>query len=189
MNIIAIELTSILSFSFSVGDCITAVELAKKVRKKSVDAPSQFKDVLDDRSRKLTNADNSCRWLTSHSSYYHLSGNKRSWTLSPEDRGLENAKRFILFYWESANSYGLEDWKLHIRDGLGMILCLRLLVWRTNYCDFIRCQSRRLHEPCIPCLLNVNLISKLSLILRLILLPPLIHKWTHDLQHITWSRN
>jgi hypothetical protein len=98
MSIIAIELTSILSFSFSVGDCTTAVELAKKVRKKSVDAPSQFKDVLDDRRRKLTNADNSCRWLTSHSSYYHLSENKRSWTLSPEDRGLENAKEvhFIL---------------------------------------------------------------------------------------------
>jgi hypothetical protein len=29
----------------------------------------------------------------------------------------------------------------------------------------------------------VNLISKLFLILRLILLPPFIHKWTHDLQH------
>jgi hypothetical protein len=38
----------IMSFGFSVGDFITAIELANKIRKEFVDAPSQFKDISDE---------------------------------------------------------------------------------------------------------------------------------------------
>jgi hypothetical protein len=34
-----------MSFGFSVGDFLTAIELASKIRKEFVDAPSQFKDI------------------------------------------------------------------------------------------------------------------------------------------------
>jgi hypothetical protein len=37
-----------MSFGFSVGDFITAIELANKIRKEFVDAPSQFKAVSDE---------------------------------------------------------------------------------------------------------------------------------------------
>jgi hypothetical protein len=37
-----------MSFGFSIGDFIAAIELAKKIRKEFVDAPSQFKDVFDE---------------------------------------------------------------------------------------------------------------------------------------------
>jgi len=37
-----------MSFGFSVGDFITAIELANKVRREFVDAPSQFKAISDD---------------------------------------------------------------------------------------------------------------------------------------------
>jgi hypothetical protein len=38
----------IMSFGFSVGDFIAAIELANKIRKQFVDAPSQFKDISDE---------------------------------------------------------------------------------------------------------------------------------------------
>jgi hypothetical protein len=38
----------IMSFGFSVGDFIAAIELANKIRKEFVDAPSQFKDISDE---------------------------------------------------------------------------------------------------------------------------------------------
>ena len=34
-----------MSFGFSIGDFIAAIELANKVRKEFVGAPSQFKDI------------------------------------------------------------------------------------------------------------------------------------------------
>jgi hypothetical protein len=34
-----------MSFGFSVGDFIAAIELAKRIRKEFIDAPDQFKDV------------------------------------------------------------------------------------------------------------------------------------------------
>jgi len=37
-----------MSFGFSVGDFIAAIELANKIRKEFVDAPSQFKDISDE---------------------------------------------------------------------------------------------------------------------------------------------
>jgi hypothetical protein len=37
-----------MSFGFSVSDFITAIELAYKIRKEFVDAPSQFKDISDE---------------------------------------------------------------------------------------------------------------------------------------------
>ncbi len=37
-----------MSFGFSVGDFIAAIELAKKIRKEFIDAPGQFKDISDE---------------------------------------------------------------------------------------------------------------------------------------------
>jgi hypothetical protein len=37
-----------MSFGFGVSDFVTVFELAKKVRKEFADAPSQFKDLLDE---------------------------------------------------------------------------------------------------------------------------------------------
>jgi hypothetical protein len=37
-----------MSFGFSVGDFITVIELANKIRKDFVDAPSQFKAISDE---------------------------------------------------------------------------------------------------------------------------------------------
>jgi len=37
-----------MSFGFSIGDLITVIVLANKIRKEFVDAPSQFKDVSDE---------------------------------------------------------------------------------------------------------------------------------------------
>lgn len=37
-----------MSFGFSVGDFIAAIELAKRIRKEFVDAPSQFKAISDE---------------------------------------------------------------------------------------------------------------------------------------------
>jgi len=37
-----------MSFGFSVGDFITAIELANRIRKEFVGAPSQFKDISDE---------------------------------------------------------------------------------------------------------------------------------------------
>ena len=37
-----------MSFGFGVGDFIAVIELAKKIRKDFVDAPSQFKDISDE---------------------------------------------------------------------------------------------------------------------------------------------
>ncbi len=37
-----------MSFGFSVGDFITAVELAKKIRKEFTGAPSQFESISDE---------------------------------------------------------------------------------------------------------------------------------------------
>jgi hypothetical protein len=37
-----------MSFGFSVGDFITVIELANKIRKDFVDAPSQFKTISDE---------------------------------------------------------------------------------------------------------------------------------------------
>ena len=37
-----------MSFGFSVGDFIAAIELANKIRKEFVDAPSHFKAVSDE---------------------------------------------------------------------------------------------------------------------------------------------
>ena len=37
-----------MSFGFSVGDFITAIQLASKIRKEFVDAPSQFNVVSDE---------------------------------------------------------------------------------------------------------------------------------------------
>lgn len=37
-----------MSFGFSIGDFITAIGLANKIRKEFVDAPSQFKDISDE---------------------------------------------------------------------------------------------------------------------------------------------
>jgi hypothetical protein len=34
-----------MSFGFGVGDFIAAIELAKRIRKEFVDAPSQFNDI------------------------------------------------------------------------------------------------------------------------------------------------
>jgi len=45
---IASELNITMSFGFSVGDFITAIELANKIRKEFVDAPSQFKAISDE---------------------------------------------------------------------------------------------------------------------------------------------
>jgi hypothetical protein len=36
-----------MSFGFSVGDFIAAIDLANKIRREFVDAPSQFKAILD----------------------------------------------------------------------------------------------------------------------------------------------
>jgi hypothetical protein len=36
------------SFGFSVGDFIAAIELANKIRKDFIDAPGQFKDISDE---------------------------------------------------------------------------------------------------------------------------------------------
>jgi hypothetical protein len=36
-----------MSFGFSVGDFIAAIELTNKIRKEFVDAPSQFKGISD----------------------------------------------------------------------------------------------------------------------------------------------
>jgi hypothetical protein len=40
-----VVLTITMSFGFSVGDFIAAIELAKRIRKEFIDAPDQFKDV------------------------------------------------------------------------------------------------------------------------------------------------
>jgi hypothetical protein len=37
-----------MSFGFSVGDFITAIELANKIQRNFVDAPSQFKAISDE---------------------------------------------------------------------------------------------------------------------------------------------
>lgn len=37
-----------MSFGFSVGDFIAAIELASKIRKEFVDAPNQFKAISDE---------------------------------------------------------------------------------------------------------------------------------------------
>jgi hypothetical protein len=37
-----------MSFGFSVGDFLAVIELANKIRKEFVDAPSQFKDISDE---------------------------------------------------------------------------------------------------------------------------------------------
>jgi hypothetical protein len=37
-----------MSFGFSVGDFIAAIELANKIRKEFVGAPKQFKDISDE---------------------------------------------------------------------------------------------------------------------------------------------
>lgn len=37
-----------MSFGFSIGDFIAVIELANKIRKEFVDAPSQFKDISDE---------------------------------------------------------------------------------------------------------------------------------------------
>jgi hypothetical protein len=37
-----------MSFGFSIGDFITAIELANKIRKKFVGAPSQFENISDE---------------------------------------------------------------------------------------------------------------------------------------------
>jgi hypothetical protein len=37
-----------MSFGFSVGDFIAVIELANKIRKEFVDAPSQFKAISDE---------------------------------------------------------------------------------------------------------------------------------------------
>lgn len=37
-----------MSFGFSAGDFIAMIELAKRIRKEFVDAPSQFKDISDE---------------------------------------------------------------------------------------------------------------------------------------------
>jgi hypothetical protein len=37
-----------MSFGFSIGDFITALELANKIRKEFVGAPSQFKGISDE---------------------------------------------------------------------------------------------------------------------------------------------
>jgi hypothetical protein len=37
-----------MSFGSSLGDFIMAIELANKIRKEFVDAPSQFKDISDE---------------------------------------------------------------------------------------------------------------------------------------------
>ena len=41
----------IMSFGFSVGDLIAAIELANKIRKEFVDAPSLFKAISDESRR------------------------------------------------------------------------------------------------------------------------------------------
>jgi hypothetical protein len=37
-----------MSFGFSIGDFVTAIQLANKIRKEFVEAPSQFKAVSDE---------------------------------------------------------------------------------------------------------------------------------------------
>jgi hypothetical protein len=37
-----------MSFGFSVGDFLAAIELANKIRREFVDAPSQFKAISDE---------------------------------------------------------------------------------------------------------------------------------------------
>lgn len=37
-----------MSFGFGIGDFITVLGLANKIRKEFVDAPSQFKNILDE---------------------------------------------------------------------------------------------------------------------------------------------
>jgi hypothetical protein len=37
-----------MSFGFSIGDFLTAIELANRIRKEFVDAPGQFKDISDE---------------------------------------------------------------------------------------------------------------------------------------------
>jgi hypothetical protein len=37
-----------MSFGFSIGDFMAAIELANKIRKEFVDAPSQFKDISNE---------------------------------------------------------------------------------------------------------------------------------------------
>jgi hypothetical protein len=44
-----LSLNITMSFGFSVGDFIAAIELANKIRKEFVDAPSQFKAISDER--------------------------------------------------------------------------------------------------------------------------------------------
>jgi hypothetical protein len=37
-----------MSFGYSIGDLVTAIQLANKIRKEFVDAPSQFQDLSDE---------------------------------------------------------------------------------------------------------------------------------------------
>jgi hypothetical protein len=37
-----------MSFGFSIGDILAVIELASKIRKEFIDAPSQFKDIPDE---------------------------------------------------------------------------------------------------------------------------------------------
>jgi hypothetical protein len=37
-----------MNFGFSIGDFIAVIELANKIRKEFVNAPSQFKDISDE---------------------------------------------------------------------------------------------------------------------------------------------
>jgi hypothetical protein len=37
-----------MSFGFGIGDFIAVIDLAKKIRREFVDAPSQFKDISDE---------------------------------------------------------------------------------------------------------------------------------------------
>jgi len=41
-------LAIMMSFGFSVGDFIAAIELANRIRKKFIDAPGQFKDISEE---------------------------------------------------------------------------------------------------------------------------------------------
>jgi hypothetical protein len=44
-----------MSFGFGVSDFIKAIELANKIRKEFIDAPSQFKDISDEYEFWLSN--------------------------------------------------------------------------------------------------------------------------------------
>jgi hypothetical protein len=41
-------LKATMSFGFSVGDFVTAIELANRIRREFVSAPSQFRDISDE---------------------------------------------------------------------------------------------------------------------------------------------